>query len=313
MAWLDEATDRLTAQPVCGYQRKETPMVEPTALAASALLAADRGKPAARALDWLLAAQAADGSLGIDAETRQPGWPTGWAVLAWNAAAQKNVAPKNAAPKNAAPKTAGENIAEKNIAGAKPEWLAAARRAVAWLLSVSGRPVKNGDDQMRFLGHDTMLQGWPWVVGTHSWVEPTAINVLALRSAGQAAHPRCREAIKLLLDRQLPHGGWNYGNTTLFGNEFRPLVQSTGLALAALADELEIRPKVQRSLDYLHRTISESTTTVSLCYAMLGLAGFGAVPPAADRWLAAAWRRTLKRGGSPYNAALLVLAGKRIG
>ena len=94
--------------------------------------------------------------------------------------------------------------------------------------------------------------------GTHSWVEPTAINVLALRSADQAGHPRCREAVKLLLDRQLPEGGWNYGNTTVLGHVLRPQVQPTGLALAALAGETDIRPKVHRSLDLLGQTLSRA-------------------------------------------------------
>ena len=53
MAWLDEAIEHLTQQPVCGYQRDEAPMVEPTALAALALLAAGRNRYARPALDWL--------------------------------------------------------------------------------------------------------------------------------------------------------------------------------------------------------------------------------------------------------------------
>ena len=124
------------------------------------------------------------------------------------------------------------------------------------MLNVSGRPVERGDAAQRFVGHDTTLQGWPWVVGTHSWVEPTAISMFALRSAGQAGHPRCREAVKLLLDRQLPAGGWNYGNTTVLGHVLRAQVQPTGLALAALADETDIRPKVLRSLQWLEHTLA---------------------------------------------------------
>ena len=154
------------------------------------------------------------------------------------------------------------------------------------MLSVSGRPVERGDAAQQFVGHDTTLQGWPWVVGTHSWVEPTAINLLALRSAGQAGHPRCREAVKLLLDRQLPAGGWNYGNTTVLGHVLRAQVQPTGLALAALADETDIRPKVLGSLQWLEHTLAQRTTTASLCYALMGLAAHGLWPQAANGWLA---------------------------
>jgi hypothetical protein len=288
MAWRDETIEHLMGRPVCGYRCEGAQMVEPTALAALALLAAGRGRPATAALDWLLSAQSADGSLGIDAHTRQPCWPTAWAILAWNTAA-------------------------KGISNAKTKWSAAAKRAMTWTLSTSGRPHTSSEQEFRLVGHDTTLQGWPWVAGTHSWVEPTAINVLALRSAGQAGHPRCREAVKLLLDRQLPEGGWNYGNTIVLGRVLRPHIQPTGLALAALAGETGIRAKVQPSLDYLHRVLSQRTPTASLCYALLGLAGHGLWPEAADNCLSSAWQRTQAGDGSPYHAALLALTAKHAG
>jgi hypothetical protein len=286
MHWLDEAIEHLITQPVCGYSREEPPTVEPTALAALALMAAGRGAAVMPALDWLLNVQSADGSLGIDADARQPCWPTGWAILAWNAAVD-------------------------TIPAAKAEWPAAATRAVAWMLTLCGRPVEYENKEQCFVGHDTTLQGWPWVEGTHSWVEPTAINVLALRRANQADHPRCREAVKLLLDRQLSKGGWNYGNTTVLGHVLRPQVQPTGLALAALAGESEIRPKVQHSLNLLTHTLSPRTTTASLCYAVMGLAEHGVWPHAAGEWLSSAYQRTLARHGSPYHAALLILTGMK--
>ena len=45
-----------------------------------------------------------------------------------------------------------------------------------------------------------------------------------------AAEPRIREAVRLLWDRQLPHGGWNYGNTVVLKQELRPHLLPTGLA-----------------------------------------------------------------------------------
>ena len=44
MAWLDKAIEYLTAQPVCGYRSDAAPSVEPTALAALALLTAGHGR-----------------------------------------------------------------------------------------------------------------------------------------------------------------------------------------------------------------------------------------------------------------------------
>jgi hypothetical protein len=286
MAWFDEAIEHLTAQRVYGYRFEAAPSVEPTALAALALMGAGRADQAMPALDWLVSVQSADGSLGVDAQTRQPCWPTGWAILAWNKAAT-------------------------DIPEASGRWSAAAKRAAAWTVTVSGRRLEPGNEAQQIVGHDATLQGWPWVVGTHSWVEPTAINVLALRSAGQAAHPRCREAVKLLLDRQLPGDGWNYGNTTVFGHLTRPHVECTGLALAALADETDIRPKVRRSLDWLQHALSERTTTASLCYALMGLVQYGLWPQQAGGWLSSAWQRTLAHHSSPYHVALLVLTAKK--
>ncbi|MCA9481876.1 MAG: hypothetical protein KC545_16145, partial [Nitrospira sp.] len=54
----------------------------------------------------------------------------------------------------------------------------------------------------------------------------------------------------MLIDRQLPHGGWNSGNTLVFGKELLPLPECTGIALQALAGNTE-RPLVEHSLSYL--------------------------------------------------------------
>jgi hypothetical protein len=77
------------------------------------------------------------------------------------------------------------------------------------------------------------------VAGTHSWIEPTALGVIALKAAGHERHERVQEAIRMILDRQLPHGGWNYGNTFVFGRELRPMPESSGAALAGLAGQVE--------------------------------------------------------------------------
>jgi hypothetical protein len=159
-------------------------------------------------------------------------------------------------------------------------------------------------------GHDTTLVGWSWAEGTHSWVEPTALQVVALRTAGHGQHPRVREAVRLLLDRQLPAGGWNYGNTLVMGNTLPPHVQPTGIALLALAGEPAARGRIERSLTYLRQTVNESTATVSLAWALLGLAAHGQSPAPAAEWLERAFRRTAQRDCSPYKYALLGLADR---
>lgn len=289
MLWLDKAIRQILAHPVCGYQRNARPAVEPTSLTALALLAINRGSDATAALDWLLAAQSPDGSLGLDADTHQPCWPTGWAALAWNNAARE--------PRDA-----------------KSPWATAAQRAIAWLLkarAVAMPRSANMEDDRQVLGHDITLHGWPWAQGTHSWVEPTAINLLALRGAGKTDHPFYHEAVKMLLNRQLPAGGWNFGNTTVLGHMLRPQVQPTGLALAALAGQPRIRDAIQPSVDYLRQSLSRRTTAASLAYALIGLAVHELRAPNTEDLLASAYERTLENGGSPYSTALLVLAAKR--
>ena len=202
--------------------------------------------------------------VGIDQSNAAPGWPTAWSTIAWRQAASSELADQRFA--------------------------AAAQRGIAWLLGVQGELIPH----TATTGHDTMIKGWPWVQGTHAWAEPTAMSLLALRHADLANHPRARDAVRLLQDRMLPHGGCNYGNTVVFGQELRPQVQPTGLCLLALAGQRDPRARTVKSIDYLRRELSAQTSTASMCYAVLGLAAHDQLPGNSQLWLdaAAAHRRT---------------------
>jgi len=93
---------------------------------------------------------------------------------------------------------------------------------------------------------------------------------------GHGQHDRVREGIRMMLDRQLPHGGWNYGNTTVYGRELHPMPESTGAALAGLAGQAE-QGTVALSLDYLQGEVDRLRTPISLGWGLLGLAAW-------DRW-----------------------------
>jgi hypothetical protein len=177
-------------------------------------------------------------------------------------------------------------------------------RAAAWILSLKGRPVPPSPE----IRHDTTLEAWPWVEGTHSWVEPTAVNLLALKASGYAQHVRSRDAVRLLRDRAVRTGGWNYGNPEIFGTSQSPHVQPTGLALAALAGEDSAAREIDSAVAYLRRTLSPDVATASLCYALIGLAAHGHEVREAPAWLECAARRTLRQGAAPYPSALLALA-----
>ncbi|MEX0587005.1 MAG: hypothetical protein WD176_10195, partial [Pirellulales bacterium] len=272
---LDECLDRLATASAWGYSATGSAASEPTALAAIALLAAGRVAPAQRALDWLAAAQQSNGAVGVFADHATPAWPTSLAALAFRTA---------------------EHDTERYR---RPR-----ARAVDWLLATKGSPVKKEEK----LSHDMSLIGWPWVESTHSWVEPTALALLALRAVGHAAHPRAQEAIKILVDRLLPDGGCNYGNTFVLGQKLLPHVQPTALAMLALAGLELADPRIARSLDYLARSVDGRTATASLSYGVLALTAHGHRPAQADRWLTAAANRVLARDASAHKLAVIALA-----
>ena len=133
-------------------------------------------------------------------------------------------------------------------------------------------------------GHNTELVGWAYAEQTHSWVEPTAFAVLALQ--GRRARPTIRPRAKgsrVLLDRQLPGGGLNYGNTFVLGQLLRPHVQPTGIALLALAGEADASGRLPKSIAWLRRSIGPETTPLSLGWAVLGLRAHGVELPAGRR------------------------------
>jgi hypothetical protein len=278
MDYLESVLARLTAATVCGYHRDRPAAAEPTALAALALVAHRRADAARPLVERLLTLQQLDGSVGIEAAQTSPGWATGLAVLAWRAAQESGIV---VAP-----------------------YVGAIDRALDWLLATAGTL----PDRVEVAGRVTMVRGWPWVAGTYSWVEPTAIGLLALKHTSYARHARAREAALLLVNRLLESGGCNYGNTVVFGQTLRPHVQPSGLALLALAGEDDLRGRIARTLDYLRSELSERTTTASLCYGLLGLAAHDAFPKHSADWLRAAAARSLARNPSAYNLALLALA-----
>ena len=127
------------------------------------------------------------------------------------------------------------------------------------------------------MGHDTSIRGWSWTGNTHSWVEPTSLSIIALRIVGQGTHIRVREGVRMLMDRQLPSGGWNYGNTLAFGTELYPQADCTGVALSALAGIVS-PSEVGKSMEYLRTQVARLRTPLSLGWGILGLGAWGQRP-----------------------------------
>jgi hypothetical protein len=292
--WREEARGELLqlrgSLPGWGYRQASPPAVEPTALACLALLAT-RAAAAARSeggnasdplaavgagSDWLASIQGPDGALGISATQAAPGWTTPLGLLLWQALASHE---------------------------------ARRRQAVAWLLKQEGRRMPPSDDPDRIVGHDTMLVGWPWVGRTHSWLEPTALAVLALRRAGMGEHPRVVEGYRLIHDRAIVTGGWNYGNKSAFGHALRPQPAPTGLALLALAQHDARTAIVDRAIGYLRETLPGTRASASLGWGLLGLRAWESEPEEAGTWLAEAYTRARGRPDAAPKLSLLLLAG----
>lgn len=221
-----------------GFAQRQNGRFRPDATAWS-ILALSEGK-----IHWdlaengcirLAASQLADGRIPVAENLESSYWPTPLAVLAW-----------------------------KSVGGFENE----IKRAAGFLLKTPGFHFPKEKNSP--YGHDTAIRGWSWIEKTHSWIEPTSMAILALKAAGKDGHGRVWEAVRMILDRKLPAGGWNYGNTTVFNRELSPTPEHTGQALCALSGFVQ-RSEIAKSIDYLVKEISVLKTPLSLCWGLLGL------------------------------------------
>lgn len=283
--WIVDAEDRLIRRFVSGsgwgYTRHSKLCAESTALACLALraqgLPGHEASSAIRAATgWLASIQQPSGAVGISEDVPSPTWPTPYAILAW-----------------AGLKERSESV----------------KRACDWLLLLKGTTIENVGN---VVGHDTTIAGWPWNAGTHSWVEPTAMAVLALKRHGLNGHFRVREGVRLIADRAISGGGWNYGNNAVYGSTLRPQPASTGMALAALSGVYGPNSIIASACDYLENSISGLRAPQSLCWALLGLTAWGRRPAATGHLLESSYERVLRRGEkTPQLSYLLLAAGRQ--
>lgn len=200
-----------------------------------------------RARSRLVADQLPDGRVCISPEHAEAFWPTPLAVLAWKGSASHSEAQS---------------------------------RSIGFLLKTFGHHwVKKPGSPY---GHDPSIRGWSWTANTHSWIEPTALAMIALDATGHSRHERVEEGVRMLLDRMPSRGGWNVGNTTVYGRELRPMPDATGIALQALAGHVS-RERVRSSLDYLRSVAPRLRSPLSLAWTVLGLSAWGERPPEAER------------------------------
>ncbi|RIK72363.1 MAG: hypothetical protein DCC67_19370 [Planctomycetota bacterium] len=281
MLALPAAIDRLAAARRWRYRASDESAAEPAAWAALALAAAGDAASAARPAEWLAGIQQPSGAVGVSASQDDPRWPTSLAMLAW--------------------------ATLDRLAG-NARFASCIGAAAQWSLADRGRAAR----QSEHIGHNTELVGWSWAADTHSWLEPTCMFVLGLRAAGFDRRPRVQEGVRLIVDRLLPDGGANYGNTIVLGRPLVPHLQPTGLAVLTLAGQQQRDARIEKSLNYLARTVSGDTAAASLAFACLGLAAHGRLPLQAAAWIEAALDGERRPPTSEYERALLVLAAQPV-
>jgi len=220
------------------YYSGNSSSAEPTFLAALALFASGASVERKKhLLSWAKTLQNMDGSISVNPGHRGQGlWLTAQAAIAFHHYGLK------------------ENLS----------------RALDFLLSLRSVTVAN-DPRLK---QDNTLAGWPWVPGTFGWVEPTAWSLIALHLSGQAGHPRAVEGRKLLLDRRIPTGGWNYGNPSLDDKELLPFWDTTGLALAALCGQADI-DRLRLSLDLVEKRQDKIESLCGLAWSVISLQSYG--------------------------------------
>lgn len=263
-------------------------------------------------------AQNPDGGWGVYAGAPSATEPTAWAVLALShrppeTAAQSALAgrawlrrhqlPDGSWPHSpgvsdsrwaTAPATVALSRFDENVDAVRAAgtWLLTHRaRGLPWL--VKARYLLFPDQEPSEMDAD--LTGWPWYPGTFSWVEPTAMALLALKlvfadRASRLARRRIVEAERMLFDRICPGGGWNYGSTVVLGEELWPYADTTALALIALQDADADRA-IESGLERLVELVDRNRSGLATALAVVCLRLYGReIGPLAER-LALAYER----------------------
>jgi hypothetical protein len=160
------------------------------------------------------------------------------------------------------------------------DFTAARDKAFRWLYAERGREghwfwrwkFKTSDRNVRF---DPDKYGWPWVTGSASWVIPTAFSIIAIEqftvcNRSEESEKRIHLGVEMLLDRACVDGGWNSGNSLVYGVPLRPHVEATAIALLALQDEQRTET-VKKSLSWLRQNAASMDSVSSLAWCILTL------------------------------------------
>jgi squalene cyclase len=191
-----------------GYFINQPSTVEATASSILSLSSfAEYDDTRERGLNWLRDTQNSDGGWGIKQHDSQSGWQTSWALLALNS-------------------SSGD-----------PQ---AIQAGVNWLRKFGFSSLEDNETNkliQKQFNIDTNLSGWTWQPGQASWIEPTAMALLALHQTAQISEEdqMILEAVQYLDDRRCQGGGWNFGNPVMFNKPLPSRIHHTALCIITLS------------------------------------------------------------------------------
>ena len=239
-----------------GFSPGKSSNTECTALCLLALDSLGAKQPVAskkRGLDWLLKRQRAEGSWPVSDSTHDGSWATALAIIALN-----------------------------RFPGHQQQ----TRMASDWLLKQEGRTpgilarligafVSSGNA----VALNPDLKGWPWIARTFSWVEPTSYALIALKQMrayvpASNLEERIQQGEMMLYDRMCKGGGWNYGNSKVFGEALWPYPDVTAVALIALQDHQSSEAN-QESVLALRKMMQETDSGFALSWGTICLSIYG--------------------------------------
>ncbi|MBN2147677.1 MAG: terpene cyclase/mutase family protein [Anaerolineales bacterium] len=229
-----------------GYFPNQKPVVEPTAAALLALHAYEATQAALSVgIAWLASTQNVDGGWGYNAEDTESNWHTAWAVLALQ--------------------RMGNHLNRL-------------LRGLAWLESVQTSELARDDfSNTAVLDEaDPAVLCWSWLPGEATWIEPTALAVLAWQGADQSPTiaRRFQAAVSFFEERRCPGGGWNVGNPVMFDTPLPPRSQQTALALLALR-QLDRQKICPEDIHALRTDMRLDGKALALAWGNLALEGLG--------------------------------------
>jgi len=229
---------------------------EITALALLALQAAhdNAEEPALRkGKEWLIKRQNADGSWPLNDSLKAPSWSTALAMIALSESGQFEERLVKA----------GSWALEQE--GSKPGIFA----NLILALTFQKKAVQLNED----------LIGWSWTPNSFSWVEPTSYFLLALKKtkrllASKTLEDRIRQGELMIYDRMCDNGGWNYGNSTVYGDQLLPYPDTTAVALIALQNWRE-RKENQMSIRALAEMTKSTDSGLALSWSAICFSLYG--------------------------------------